>query len=147
MWKNFKHIAIHPENIGILGGNVANQQTESDTFEEKIKAIDGIELFVGGISPDGHIAFSELVSSLVSRTHVPMLDISTILARAGFFNGDLAKVPTVAQTVGVGTVVAAREVMIPVTSAHRAFVRSHQGGRVNHVWTVSRLPSSSIPTA
>ncbi|ELW69095.1 Glucosamine-6-phosphate isomerase 1 [Tupaia chinensis] len=110
MWNNFfKHIDIDPENTHILDGNAADLQAECDAFEEKIKAAGGIELFVGGIGPDGHIAFNEPGSSLVSRTRVKTLAMDTILANARFFDGDLAKVPTMALTVGVGTVMDARE--------------------------------------
>ena len=65
-----------------------------------------------GIGPDGHIAFNEPGSSLVSRTRVKTLAMDTILANARFFDGDLAKVPTMALTVGVGTVMDAREVRV-----------------------------------
>lgn len=65
---------------------------------------------VTGIGPDGHIAFNEPGSSLVSRTRVKTLAMDTILANARFFDGDLSKVPTMALTVGVGTVMDAREV-------------------------------------
>ena len=63
-----------------------------------------------GIGPDGHIAFNEPGSSLVSRTRVKSLAVDTIQANARFFDGDVAKVPTMALTVGVGTVMDAREV-------------------------------------
>lgn len=63
-----------------------------------------------GIGPDGHIAFNEPGSSLVSRTRVKTLAMDTILANARFFDGELTKVPTMALTVGVGTVMDAREV-------------------------------------
>lgn len=66
--------------------------------------------YVAGIGPDGHIAFNEPGSSLVSRTRVKTLAMDTILANARFFDGDLSKVPTMALTVGVGTVMDAREV-------------------------------------
>ena len=113
MWNNFfKHIDIHPENTHILDGNAADLQAECDAFEEKIQAAGGIELFVGGIGPDGHIAFNEPGSSLVSRTRVKTLAMDTILANARFFDGDLAKVPTMALTVGVGTVMDAKEVNV-----------------------------------
>lgn len=65
---------------------------------------------LSGIGPDGHIAFNEPGSSLVSRTRVKTLAMDTILANARFFDGDLSKVPTMALTVGVGTVMDAREV-------------------------------------
>ncbi|XP_032096483.1 glucosamine-6-phosphate isomerase 1 isoform X2 [Sapajus apella] len=139
MWNNFfKHIDIHPENTHILDGNAVDLQAECDAFEEKIKAAGGIELFVGGIGPDGHIAFNEPGSSLVSRTRVKTLAMDTILANARFFDGELAKVPTMALTVGVGTVMDAREVMILITGAHKAFAlyKAIEEG-VNHMWTVS----------
>ncbi|XP_030683170.1 glucosamine-6-phosphate isomerase 1 isoform X2 [Nomascus leucogenys] len=92
MWNNFfKHIDIHPENTHILDGNAIDLQAECDAFEEKIKAAGGIELFVGGIGPDGHIAFNEPGSSLVSRTRVKTLAMDTILANARFFDGELTK--------------------------------------------------------
>lgn len=65
-----------------------------------------------GIGPDGHIAFNEPGSSLVSRTRLKTLAMDTILANAKYFDGDLSKVPTMALTVGVGTVMDAREVSI-----------------------------------
>lgn len=67
-------------------------------------------LFLKGIGPDGHIAFNEPGSSLVSRTRLKTLAMDTILANAKYFDGDLSKVPTMALTVGVGTVMDAREV-------------------------------------
>ena len=63
-----------------------------------------------GIGPDGHIAFNEPGSSLVSRTRIKSLAVDTIQANARFFGGDVSKVPTMALTVGVGTVMDAREV-------------------------------------
>jgi len=63
-----------------------------------------------GIGPDGHIAFNEPGSSLVSRTRVKTLAVETVQANARFFDSDMSKVPTQALTVGVGTVMDAREV-------------------------------------
>ncbi|XP_077624969.1 glucosamine-6-phosphate deaminase 1 isoform X2 [Crocuta crocuta] len=126
------------ENTHILDGNAPDLQAECDAFEEKIEAAGGIELFVGGIGPDGHIAFNEPGSSLVSRTRVKTLAMDTILANARFFDGDLTKVPTMALTVGVGTLMDAREVMILITGAHKAFAlyKAIEEG-VSHMWTVS----------
>ncbi|XP_009445872.1 glucosamine-6-phosphate isomerase 2 isoform X1 [Pan paniscus] len=139
MWNNFfKHIDIDPNNAHILDGNAADLQAECDAFENKIKEAGGIDLFVGGIGPDGHIAFNEPGSSLVSRTRLKTLAMDTILANAKYFDGDLSKVPTMALTVGVGTVMDAREVMILITGAHKAFAlyKAIEEG-VNHMWTVS----------
>jgi glucosamine-6-phosphate deaminase len=65
-----------------------------------------------GIGPDGHIAFNEPGSSLVSRTRLKTLAQDTIQANARFFNNDLSKVPKQALTVGVGTVMEAEEVSL-----------------------------------
>ncbi|XP_072040982.1 glucosamine-6-phosphate deaminase 1-like [Amphiura filiformis] len=139
MWDNlFKHIDILPENVHILDGNATDLDKECREYEEKITAAGGIELFIGGIGPDGHIAFNEPGSSLVSRTRVKSLTKDTIIANARFFGGDESKVPTESLTVGVGTVMDAREVMIIVTGANKAFAlyKAVEEG-VNHMWTVS----------
>lgn len=111
MWNNFfKHIDIVPENVHILDGNASDLVVECDNYEKKISAAGGIELFIGGIGPDGHIAFNEPGSSLVSRTRVKTLAHDTLEANARFFDNDINKVPKQALTVGVGTVMDAREV-------------------------------------
>merc|ERR1712043_22448 len=94
---------------------------ECQKYEKLIAEAGGIELFIGGIGPDGHIAFNEPGSSLVSRTRVKTLAQDTIIANARFFDGDISQVPKQALTVGVGTVMDAREVMILVTGAHKAY--------------------------
>uniref|UniRef100_A0A8C4RP19 Glucosamine-6-phosphate isomerase n=1 Tax=Erpetoichthys calabaricus TaxID=27687 RepID=A0A8C4RP19_ERPCA len=139
MFNNFfKHTDIDPANAHILDGNATDLEAECEAFEEKISKAGGIDLFVGGIGPDGHIAFNEPGSSLVSRTRVKTLAKDTIVANARFFGNDLSKVPTMALTVGVGTVMDAREVMILITGAHKAFAlyKAIEEG-VNHMWTVS----------
>ena len=69
MWNNFfSHIDIRKENVNILNGNAEDIDAECQRYEDKIKAVGGIDLFLGGIGPDGHIAFNEPGSSLTSRT-------------------------------------------------------------------------------
>merc|ERR1711936_1160804 len=68
-------------------------------YEQKIAEAGGIELFIGGIGPDGHIAFNEPGSSLVSRTRVKTLAQDTIIANARFFGGNVDLVPKQALTV------------------------------------------------
>ncbi|XP_059907768.1 glucosamine-6-phosphate isomerase 2 isoform X2 [Gadus macrocephalus] len=139
MWNNFfKHVDIDPANAHILDGNAQDLEAECAVFEKDIADAGGIDLFVGGIGPDGHIAFNEPGSSLVSRTRVKTLAKDTIVANARFFGNDLSKVPTMALTVGVGTVMDSREVMIVITGAHKAFAlyKAIEDG-VNHMWTVS----------
>ena len=139
MWSNFfKHIDIVPENVHLLDGNAPDPIAECENYEKKIKEAGGIHLFIGGIGPDGHIAFNEPGSSLVSRTRMKTLAVETVVANARFFGGDIAKVPTNALTVGVGTVMDADEVMILITGVSKALAlhKAIEEG-VNHMWTVS----------
>lgn len=141
MWNNFfKHIDIKEENVNILNGNAEDPQTECVRYEQKIKSYGGIHLFMGGIGPDGHIAFNEPGSSLASRTRVKTLTQDTIIANSRFFNNDITLVPKTALTVGVGTIMDAQEVLILVNGHNkaRALYQAVEGA-VNHMWTISVL--------
>lgn len=119
-------------------GMQKNLELECREYEEKIKEAGGIHLFVGGIGPDGHIAFNEPGSSLVSRTRVKTLAMDTVVANARFFDGDINMVPKSALTVGVGTVMDAQEVMVLITGVNKAYAlhKAIEEG-VSHMWTVS----------
>jgi glucosamine-6-phosphate deaminase len=149
MWDNFfRHIDIPPENVNILDGNAKNLKEECTDYEERIKAAGGINLFLGGIGADGHIAFNEPGSSLSSRTRDKALNEDTIQVNSRFFDNDVNKVPKTALTVGVGTVMDAREVLILITGHNKSMAlhKAVEGG-VNHMWTVSALqlhPNSMI---
>ena len=136
----FNHIDCPKENIHILNGNAEDLAAECEAYEKEIEKFGGIDLFLGGIGPDGHIAFNEPGSSLTSRTRQKTLTTDTIIANSRFFEGDINKVPKTALTVGVGTVMAAREVMILVNghAKCRALQAAVEGG-VNHMWTISAL--------
>ncbi|KAI4673659.1 Glucosamine-6-phosphate isomerase 1 [Alternaria novae-zelandiae] len=147
MYKHFfSHVDVKPENINILNGNAPDLEVECHDYEEKIQRAGGIELFLGGIGPDGHIAFNEPGSSLKSRTRVKTLAYDTILANSRFFGNNLDQVPKMALTVGVQTVLDAREVVIIITGAHKALAlqRCIEGG-VNHMWTLSSLQMHPHP--
>ncbi len=136
----FNHIDIPKENINILNGNAPNLEAECAGYEEKIKKAGGVKLFVGGIGPDGHIAFNEPGSSLSSRTRIKTLTYDTIVANSRFFDDDINKVPKTALTVGVGTVMDAEEVLIIVNGHNKARALRHAiEGSVNHMWTISAL--------
>ncbi|MDR2095902.1 MAG: glucosamine-6-phosphate deaminase [Treponema sp.] len=136
----FNHVDIDKGNIHILNGMAEDLTAECRAYEESIRACGGIELFVGGMGSDGHIAFNEPGSSLHSRTRVKTLTRDTKIANARFFDGDPDKVPSTALTVGVGTVMDAREVLIIVSghSKARALHAVIEEG-VNHLWTLSCL--------
>ena len=141
MWNNFfSHIDIAKENVNILNGNAEDLKAECERFEKKIESYGGIELFMGGVGPDGHIAFNEPGSSLTSRTRVKTLTTDTIIANSRFFEGNVDLVPKTALTVGVGTVMAAREVMLMVNGHNKARALRHGiEGSITQMWTISAL--------
>jgi len=136
----FSHIDIQKENINLLNGNAGDLEAECARYEEKIKSLGGVKLFLGGIGPDGHIAFNEQGSSLSSRTRIKTLTYDTVLANSRFFDGDVNKVPKTALTVGVGTVMDAEEVVI-IVNGHNKARALHQAIEegINHMWTISAL--------
>jgi len=141
MYKNFfSHVDIDPHNINLLNGNAPDLEAECLAYEEKITRAGGIELFLGGIGPDGHIAFNEPGSSLASRTRVKTLAYDTIVANSRFFGHDLNKVPKMALTVGIQTVLDAREVVVIITGSHKALAlqKCIEEG-LSHMWTLSSL--------
>lgn len=141
MWKNlFDHIDILPERINLLDGNATDLQAECDSYESRIQSYGGIDLFLGGIGPDGHIAFNEPGSSLNSRTRMKTLTQDSIIANSRFFDNDVNKVPKNALTVGVGTVCDAEEVVIIVSGHVKARALRHAVEEpVSHMWTLSAL--------
>lgn len=108
----FNAIDIKPKNIHILDGNAKNLVHECELYESKIKEFGGIELLVGGVGEDGHIAFNEPGSSLNSVTRVKTLTHSTILANSRFFGGKVLDTPKLALTMGIKTILDSREVII-----------------------------------
>lgn len=136
----FNHIDCPKENIHILNGNAEDLAAECAHYEQMIKEAGGIDLFLGGIGPDGHIAFNEPGSSLTSRTRQKTLTTDTIIANSRFFENDINKVPKTALTVGVGTVMDAKEVLILVNGhAKCRALQAAVEGSVNHLWTISAL--------
>lgn len=136
----FDHIDCPKENIHILNGNAENLEAECAHYEQMIEEAGGIDLFIGGIGPDGHIAFNEPGSSLVSLTRQKTLTQDTIIANSRFFDNDVNKVPKTALTVGVGTVMAAKSVMIIANGYKKApALRNAVEGAVSQMCTLSVL--------
>ena len=138
MHKNlFDHIDIPKDNINLLDGTSHDLIKECSQYEKKITNAGGINLFLGGIGADGHIAFNEPGSSLSSRTRIKTLCNETIQDNSRFFN-NIKDVPTTALTVGVGTVMDAKEVVIMISGEKKAMAlyKCIEEG-INHMWTVS----------
>ncbi|BCS85822.1 glucosamine-6-phosphate deaminase [Prevotella herbatica] len=136
----FKHVDCPNENIHILNGNAADLEVECANYEKQIEEAGGIDLFIGGVGVDGHIAFNEPGSSLSSRTRQKTLTQETRIVNSRFFGNDMNKVPAYALTVGVGTVMDAREVMVLVNghAKARALQAVVEGG-VSQMFTISAL--------
>jgi len=141
MWTNFfSHIDIRMENVNILNGLANDLKLECAQYEEKIVKAGGIDLFLGGVGVDGHIAFNEPGSSLVSRTRDKELNYDTRLVNSRFFGGDINKVPRLALTVGVGTVMDSREVLVVVNGHSKARALHHMvEGSISQMWTASAI--------
>ena len=120
MWKNFfNHIDIKKENVHILNGNAEDLEAECANYEKQIAEIGGIDLFMGRIKT---------------------LTTDTIIANSRFFDNDVNKVPKTALTVGVGTVLSAKEVLIICNGHNKARALQHavEGG-ITQMWTISAL--------
>ena len=141
MYTNFfNHIDIKKENIHILNGCAKNLEEECQNYENAILTAGGIDLFLGGTGNDGHIAFNEPGSSLTSKTRVKSLTDDTIKANSRFFDNDISKVPTTSLTVGIGTIMSAKEVVIMMTGAAKAYALQHAvEGSVSAMWPVTVL--------
>lgn len=141
MWTNFfGHIDIQEKNVNILNGNAPDIKAECQSYEDKIAAVGGIDLFLGGIGPDGHLAFNEPGSSLASRTRDKELNYDTKVANSRFFDNDVNKVPPSSLTVGIATVMDSKEVLIIVNGYNKSRALQHAVEEgVNHMWTISAL--------
>ena len=141
MHKNlFDHIDIPKGNIHILNGNAPDLAAECAAYEKAIVDAGGIDLFLGGVGEDGHLAFNEPFSSINSRTRVVTLTQDTIVVNSRFFGGDTSLVPKKAMSVGVATVCSAKEVLILALGGKKArVVREAIEGGVSHTVTLSAL--------
>ena len=137
----FNHLVdMKPENINILNGMTTDPVKECADYEAKIASYGGIDLFMGGIGVDGHIAFNEPFTSLASRTGLRNLTTDTRIVNSRFFGNDPEKVPSQALSVGVGTVTDSKEVLILINGHNkaRALAATVEGG-MSHKWTCSAL--------
>jgi len=143
----FDHIDEKPENIHILNGNAADPVAECEAYEKAIVDAGGFDLFLGGVGEDGHIAFNEPFSSLESRTRVVTLTYDTRVVNARFFDNDFNQVPAQAMTVGVATVLSAKEVVILAFGHKKArALKDAIEGPMSHYCTLSGLQAHPAGT-
>ena len=136
----FDHIDIDQAKTHVPDGLAKDIAASCQAYEDAIKAAGGIDIQLLGIGSDGHIAFNEPGSSLSSCTRVKTLTTDTIIANSRFFENDVNKVPKTALTVGVGTVLSAKEVLIICNGHNKARALQHavEGG-ITQMWTISAL--------
>lgn len=141
LWDNFfQHINVKKQNIHLLNSQTKDFVKESAAYEKMIRSFGGIDLLIGGIGEDGHIAFNEPGSSLGSRTRVKTLNKNTLRANARFFGNDEDRVPKNVITIGIATIMDAKEVLI-LASGDKKAEALHMAveGAINHMCPVSIL--------
>ena len=140
-WNNFfSQIDIQADNVRLLDGNASDFDRECQNFEDDIKKVGGIHMFLGSIGPDGHIGFNEPGSSLSSRTRIKTITHGARAANARWFGNDINKVPKTGLTMGVGTLMDAEEVLMVISGFNKArALQKILEEEVNHMWTVSML--------
>jgi len=135
----FKHVNIAPENIYIPSGTTNNYQSFCQWYEQRIEHYGGIDIQILGIGSDGHIAFNEPGSSLSSRTRLKTLAKQTIDDNARFFE-NREEVPIYAITMGVGTILEARKLVLVANGDKKAdAVAQAVEGPVTSMITASAL--------
>jgi glucosamine-6-phosphate deaminase len=115
----FRHVNIQPGNIHIPDGMTSDPDAHCRAYEEKIRAAGGIDLQLLGIGTDGHIGFNEPASSLASRTRIKTLTERTRRDNARFF-GSGEEVPFHVITMGIGTILDSRSVVLFATGENKA---------------------------
>lgn len=135
----YKKVNIKPENINIPNGEAMDLEQECKKYEEKIKLYGGIDLFVGGIGTNGHIAFNEPNSDFSSVTRVVNLTEKTIKDNARFFNS-ADDVPKTAITVGISTIMGAKELLFMANGKNKAeAIKQTVNGAADKLWPSSFL--------
>jgi glucosamine-6-phosphate deaminase len=136
----FDHVSIAPANIGMLDGRAADLKAECRRYEAAIAAAGGIDLQILGIGANGHIGFNEPAEGLCAHTHIAELEQKTREANAQLFGGDWTAVPERALSMGMGTILAARRIVMMANSPDKA---DAVYGMVEGLIT-TRLPASFL---
>ncbi len=116
----FRHVDLTPANTYLLNGTAPDLAAEARRYEAQIKACGGVDVQLLGLGEVGHIGFNEPLSALLSRTREKALTPTTRAQNAEMFGGDPEAVPKRALTMGVGTILEAREILLVVTGEKKA---------------------------
>lgn len=110
----FDHINIDKANTNVPDGTAADLQAECERYEQVVASMGGVDIQLLGIGNNGHIAFNEASDHLIAVAHTEKLTESTINANARFFEKK-EDVPTMAITMGMGDILAAKKVVLAAT--------------------------------
>jgi glucosamine-6-phosphate deaminase len=116
----FTRINLPGSHVHFLNGGARNHQEECDRFEREIAALGGMDLLLLGIGANAHIGFNEPAHALHARSHKTRLALATRRANASLFGGRLDRVPREALTMGIGTMLDARAVVLIATGREKA---------------------------
>lgn len=143
----FDHVDMPPQNIHLLDGLTTDIPKTCQQYETAIKQLGGIDLFLGGVGRNGHLAFNEPGSTLDSPTRVIELTESTRQANARFFHNDPTQVPVQALTVGIGTILEAKELLFLASGAAKAApVARLAQGDITPAWPITALHAHTRAT-
>lgn len=136
----FDHVSLVPEHIGFLNGTAPDLVAECRQYDDAIARAGGIDLQVLGIGANGHIGFNEPADGLRAETHVAVLTRPTREANAHRFDHDWAQVPERALSMGMATILGAREIILIATGQEKAAAVQ---GMIEGLIT-TRLPASLL---
>lgn len=118
----FDHVNLDPANVGFLNGRAPDLKAECRRYETAIDKAGGIDLQILGIGANGHIGFNEPADGLCADTHIAELEPETRNANAERFGGDWRRVPAKALSMGMATILNAREIVLMATGAEKSDV-------------------------
>ena len=138
----FSAVKLDPRHIHFLDGAAANIEAECRRYEEAIAAAGGIDIQVLGIGANGHIGFNEPGDELAARTHRVTLLSATRRDNAALFGGDPDRVPREALSMGIATILSAREIILAANGERKARCIE----RLRYGPLTTRLPASLLQT-
>jgi len=136
----FEGVNLDPARIHFLNGAAADPDAECERYEQAIRRAGGIDVQILGIGSNGHIGFNEPGEDLKVRAHRVTLAESTRRDNAALFGGDPARVPNEALSMGIGTILLARRIVLVATGAKKAdCIRAALNGHLT-----TRVPASLL---
>jgi len=118
----FNRINVRASNVHIPNGAARNWRREVDAYEAALRRVGGLDVCFVGVGRNGHLGFNEPAAALEARTHLARLRPETRRANAHLFNGRWRRVPTYALSMGIGTILNARAVVLLATGPEKAGV-------------------------